>query len=153
MRSDESATICISIMSGKDKQLDLNKGRVQTRHRRLLANGMPGFINIRTLAIVILVLVILGLLGVSVEHDIVEDPGVQENTSYVWEGVTHVWQTYLTRPLDFIWNEVIVGILWEGFRINMERLQNGQSPTDFSSMDTSSIPSIPDLISEYNQNN
>lgn len=140
-------------MSEKDKLLDLNEGRVQTRHPRLTDNkGMPGFINIRTLAIVILILVVLGLLGVSVEHDIVEDPGVQENTSYVWEGVTYVWQTYLAGPFNFVWNEVIVGILWEGFRINMERLQNGQSPTDFSSMDTSSIPSIPDLIDDYNQN-
>ena len=139
-------------MSGKDKQLDLNKGRVQTRHHRLLANGMPGFINIRTLVVVILILVILGLLGVSVEDDIVGNPDVQENTSYVWSGVTHVWQTYLAGPFYFIWHDVIVGILWEGFRINMERLQNGQSPTDFYSMDTSSIPSIPDLISEYNQN-
>ena len=141
-------------MSEKDKLLDLNEGRVQTRHPRLTDNkGMPGFINIRTLAIVILILVVLGLLGVSVEHDIVEDPGVQENTSYVWEGVTYVWQTYLAGPFNFVWNEVIVGILWEGFRINMERLQNGQAPTDFSSMDTSSIPNIPDLIENYNQNN
>ena len=141
-------------MSEKDKLLDLNEGRVQTRHPRLTDNkGMPGFINIRTLAIVILILVVLGLLGVSVEHDIVEDPGVQENTSYVWEGVTYVWQTYLAGPFNFVWNEVIVGILWEGFRINMERLQNGQAPTDLSSMDTSSIPNIPDLIENYNQNN
>ncbi len=107
---------------------------------------MSGFINIRTLVVFILILVILGLLGVSVEHDIVEDPGVQENTSYVWNGVAHVWQTYLAGPFHFLWHDVIVGILWEGFRLNMERLQNGQSPTDFSSMDTSSIPNIPDLI-------
>ncbi len=140
-------------MSGKDKQLDLNRGRVQTRHPRLMANGMPGFINVRTLVVVILILVTLGLLGVSVEDDIVANPDVQENTSYVWEGVSHIWQTYLAGPASFILNDVIVGILWEGFRLNMERLQNGESPTDFYSMDTSSIPSIPDLISEYNQNN
>lgn len=114
---------------------------------------MPGFINIRTLVVIIILLVILGLMGVSVENDIVENEQVQENTSYVWSGVVYAWDTYLAGPARFIWNDVIVGILWEGFRLNMERLQNGQTPTDFSSMDTSGIPNVPDLIRDYNQNN
>ena len=114
---------------------------------------MPGFITIRNLVILIIILVILGLAGVNVEEDVVGNETVQENTSYVWNGAVYVWNTYLTGPASFIWNEIIVGILWEGFRLNMERLQNGQTPTDFSSMDTSSIPNVPDLIRNYNENN
>lgn len=114
---------------------------------------MPGFITIKNLVILIIILVILGLAGVNVEEDIAGNPTVQENTSYVWNGVIYVWQTYLAGPASFIWNDVIVGILWEGFRVNMERLQNGQSPTDFHSMDTSAFPNVPDLIREYNQDN
>lgn len=112
---------------------------------------MPGFITIRNLVLVIIVLVVLGLMGVNVEEDIVGNEQVQENTSYVASGVVHVWETYLAGPARFIWNEIIVGILWEGFRVNMERLQNGQTPTDFHSMDTSALPSIPDLVEQYNQ--
>lgn len=112
---------------------------------------MPGFITIRNLVLVIIVLVILGLAGVNVEEDIAGNETVQENTSYVASGVEHVWNTYLAGPADFIWNDVIVGILWEGFRINMQRLQNGETPTDFSSMDTSAIPNIPEVIENYNE--
>ena len=114
---------------------------------------MPGVITIRNLVIVIIILVILGLTGVNVEEDVVGNETVQENTSYVWNGIQHVWNTYLAGPAEWLWQEVIVGILWEGFRTNMERLQNGQSPTDFHSMDTSAFPNVPDLIREYNQDN
>lgn len=114
---------------------------------------LPGFINIRTLVIVVIILVVLGLMGISVQHDIVENEGVQENTSYVLSGVVYVWDTYLVGPVDFLWNDVFVGIIWQAFIINMQRLIDGQTPTDFDSVDTSAIPSIPGLIDQYTQNN
>lgn len=113
---------------------------------------MPGFINIRTLVVVIIILVILGLMGISVQDDVVENPQVQENTSYVWSGVVYAWNTYLAEPLRFIWEEIIVNILWETFAVNMERLRAGEPPTYFSP-NTDVIPSIPDLIDQYNENN
>lgn len=110
------------------------------------AKDIPGFINIRTLVIVIIILVILGLAGVSVQHDIVENEGVQENTSYVWSGVVYVWDTYLAGPASFLWNDVFVGIIWQAFLNNMQLLQNGQTPTDFNSVDTSAVPTFQDWI-------
>lgn len=114
---------------------------------------MPGFITIRNLVLVIIVLVILGLAGVNVEEDIAGNETVQENTSYVASGVSHVWNTYLAGPADFIWNDVIVGILWETFVQNMERLRDGQPPTDFTSENLEDWPSIPEIVDEYNANN
>ncbi len=114
-------------------------------------NGMPGFITIRNLVIVIIILVILGLTGVNVEEDVVGNETVQENTSYVWNGVQYVWNTYLAGPAQWIWQEVIVNILWHTFVENMERLRAGQPPTYFTP-NTDVIPSIPGLIDEYNQN-
>jgi hypothetical protein len=112
---------------------------------------LPGFINIRNLVIVIIILVILGLMGVSVEEDIVENEQVQENTSYVWNGVEYVWETYLAGPASFLWNDIFVGILWETFAENMERLRAGQ-PADYFTPNTDVVPSIPGLIDEYNDN-
>lgn len=114
---------------------------------------MKGFINIRNLVIVIIILVILGLTGVSVEEDIVQNEGVQENTSYVLSGVVYVWNTYLSEPASFLWNEFFIGILWETFAANMERLRNGETPTDFTNDNLDNWPSIPQLIDDYNQNN
>lgn len=112
---------------------------------------MHGFINIRTLVIVILILVVLGLMGVSVQHDVVENPHVQENTSYVASGVAYVWNTYLAGPAHFLWHDVFVDIIWHAFVENMGRLRDGEPPTYFDTP-TGNIPSIPNLIDEYNQN-
>lgn len=113
---------------------------------------MRGFINIRTLVVVIIILVILGLMGVSVEEDVVQNEVVQENTSYVWNGAVYVWETYLSGPVVFLWNEIFINIIWDTFAENMERLRNGEPPTYFTP-NTEVIPSIPELIDEYNQNN
>lgn len=105
---------------------------------------------IRLLVVAILLLVILGLLGVSVQHDIVENSGVQENTSYVSTGIASFVTTYLAAPFGFLWNEVMVGILWNTFVENMERLRNGEPPTYFSGATQGTIPSIPQMIDDYN---
>lgn len=105
---------------------------------------------IRLLVVAILLLVILGLLGVSVQHDVVENPGVQENTSYVGTGIATFFTTYLAAPFDFLWNDVFVGILWNTFVENMERLRNGEPPTYFNGATQGVIPSIPQIIDDYN---
>lgn len=101
---------------------------------------------IRLLTVVILLLVILGLLGVSVQHDVVENPGVQENTSYVESGITQFWNNYLAGPFDYLWNDVFVDILWAAFIENMHRLRDGEPPTYFQGPTHGTIPSIPDMI-------
>ncbi len=106
---------------------------------------------IRLLVVAILLLVILGLLGVSVQHDIVENPGVQENTSYVGTGIASFFTTYLAAPFDYLWNDIFVGILWGTFVENMERLQNGEPPTYFQGQTQGVIPSIPQMIDDYNE--
>lgn len=108
---------------------------------------------IKILTIIILVLVVLGLLGVSVQHDVVENEGVQENVSYVSTGAIGFWNTYLSQPAQWLWQELIVGILWETFTRNMGRLRDGQTPTDFTNPHLDDWPSIPQLIDNYNSNN
>ncbi len=107
---------------------------------------------IRFLVVVILLLVILGLLGVSVQHDVVENAGVQENTSYVESGVVTFWNQYLANPASYLWNDVFVDILWSTFLVNMDRLRNGEAPDYFNAPTQGVIPSIPQMIDGYNQN-
>lgn len=108
---------------------------------------------IKILLFIVLVLVALGLMGVSVEHDVVGNPGVQENVSYVSTGAVGFWNTYLAQPARWVWEELIVGILWETFARNMGRLRDGQTPTDFTNPNLSDWPSIPQMIDDYNANN
>lgn len=105
---------------------------------------------IKILVIIILILVALGLMGVSVQHDVVENPGVQENVSYVSTGALGFWNTYLSQPAQWLWQELIVGILWETFARNMGRLRDGETPTDFTNPHLNDWPTVPGLIDQYN---
>jgi hypothetical protein len=105
---------------------------------------------IKVLVIIVLILVVLGLMGVNVKHDVVENQEVHNNVSYVWNGVVNIWNNYLAGPAEFIWQEIFVNILWKAFITNMQRLIDGEPPTDFTT-DSEAIPSIPDWLNQYNQ--
>lgn len=108
---------------------------------------------LKLLVVIILILVGLGLMGVSVEHDVVENTQVQENVSYVSVGATSFWNRYLAEPAEWLWQELIVGILWETFARNMGRLRDGETPTDFTNPNLDDWPNVPELIDNYNANN
>lgn len=108
-----------------------------------------GFINIKTLVIIIIILVILGLAGVSVEDDIVENEGVQENTSYVATGVVYVWDTYLKGPASYLWNDIFVDLIWESFIVNMQALRNGDTATNFELQGDLPYPSLGEYVDNY----
>jgi len=112
-------------------------------------NLQAGFIRLRTIVIIILILVALGLFGVNVEEEIVENEEVQNNVSYVWTGVVSFWDRYLSDPAEYLWNDVFVGLIWDSFIINMQALRNGQSATNFDLQGDLPYPSIPDYIDGY----
>lgn len=116
-------------------------------------NLKSGFISLKTLVIIILVLVILGMMGVNVEQDIAGNEEVQNNVSYVWTGVKNFWNRYLAGPASYLWNDVFVGLIWESFIVNMQSLRSGQSPSNFELQGDLPYPSIPEIIDNYNINN
>ncbi|MEZ4103633.1 MAG: hypothetical protein R3B55_03765 [Candidatus Paceibacterota bacterium] len=112
-------------------------------------NLQAGFIRLKTLVIVILILVALGLFGVNVEEDVVENEEVQNNVSYVWTGVVNFWERYLAGPADYLWNDIFVDLIWESFIVNMQSIRNGQSATNFQLQGDLPYPSIPEIIDGY----
>lgn len=112
-------------------------------------NLQAGFIRLRTLVIIILILVALGLFGINVERDVVENEEVQNNVSYVWTGVVSFWDRYLAGPADYLWNDIFVGLIWDSFILNMQRLRNGQTPSDFTLQGDLPYGSVPNYIDGY----
>ena len=108
-----------------------------------------GFISIRTLIVIVFIIIALGMFGINIEDDIVENTDVRDNTSYVWTGVSRFWNTYLAGPADYIWNDVFVGLIWESFIINMQALRNGESATNFQLQGDLPYPSVPNYIDGY----
>mgnify|MGYP001183193309 FL=1 len=112
-------------------------------------NLQAGFIRLKTLVIIILILVALGMFGVNVEEDVVGNEDVQHNVSYVWTGVVNFWDRYLAGPADYIWNDIFVDLIWDSFILNMQRLRDGQSPTDFNLQGDLPYQTIPEYIDGY----
>ena len=63
-------------------------------------NLQAGFIRLKTLVVIILILVALGMFGVNVEEDVAGNEDVQDNVSYVWTGVGNIWDRYWAGPAD-----------------------------------------------------
>ncbi|MDQ5883515.1 MAG: hypothetical protein QG654_429 [Patescibacteria group bacterium] len=112
-------------------------------------NLQAGFLNLKTLVVVILTLVCLGMFGINVEEDVAGNEDVRDNVSYVWTGAINFWDRYLAGPADYIWNEVLVGLIWESFIINMQALRNGEAATNFELQGDLPYQSIPSYIDGY----
>ncbi len=112
-------------------------------------NLQAGFIRLKTLVIIILIIVALGMFGINIEEDVAGNEDVQHNVSYVWTGVVNFWDRYLAGPADYIWNDIFVDLIWDSFILNMQRLRDGQSPTDFNLQGDLPYQTIPEYIDGY----
>jgi len=63
----------------------------------------------------------------------VEKPAVQDNAKYVEGTGRSLWNEYLKKPADYLWNEVWVKIFWASFITNMEDIRD-HKPTDMQKM-------------------
>ena len=64
---------------------------------------------IQSIVIIILLLVIVSLLGVSLTS-VFNDKTLQENFSFVGEGISTFWNTYGKEYVGKLWNLIIDGI-------------------------------------------
>ncbi len=97
----------------------------------------PGFSILGILLLGVLVIFVLSYFKISV-RSVVESPTAKENVNYVTDSGKSIWDQYLKKPAAYIWNDIIVGLLWQSFVNNLERVKNGQ-PTSIES----SAPALP----------
>jgi hypothetical protein len=76
-------------------------------------NYRRGFI--KTIIVIIIALIILGWFGFDVES-IIKSDKVQKNLNYVWDIVVRLWDNYLAGPVIFVWDKIVVGMLWESLQ-------------------------------------
>lgn len=80
---------------------------------------------IKYLIFIIGILLVLSYFGITLQG-IVESPAGQSNLSYVQKGVLYVWDNYLAKPLNYLYNEIFIELLWKSFLINLNRVKNGE---------------------------
>lgn len=80
---------------------------------------------ISLIVLIVITLIILGYFGYSL-RTIMHKPEVSDNFSYIWSGLEWVWNTFLVIPASFIWNKIIVGVLWRPISFAIEMLNRAQ---------------------------
>jgi len=76
-----------------------------------------------------IIILILSYFKISIKS-VVESPEAQDNLHYVGGNTRNLWNDYLKEPVSYFWNDIFIGIFWESFINNMERIRDGK-PTDY----------------------
>ena len=96
-------------------------------------NKIKGGISILGIIFLTIILVlILSYFNVNIKA-VVESPNTQENINYVSGGGKSLWNDYLKKPAEYLWNDVWKKIFWASFISNMEKIRDGK-PTDMQNM-------------------
>ncbi len=82
---------------------------------------------IKYIILALIVVIVLSYFGYDLKA-IVDAPVTQSNLGYVWSGVSWGWDQ-VKGPVTYIYNNVIIGILWQAFVSNLGRI-NADAPTE-----------------------
>lgn len=75
-----------------------------------IKNNQQGFI--KYIILIVIAILILSYFGFDIKQTVESDQS-RSNLSYVWGLVTYVWDHFLAGPVLWIWNTIVIGILWE----------------------------------------
>lgn len=75
--------------------------------------------------IIAVVVLILSYFNIDV-RGIIEAPQTQENFAYIKTQLVYIWNTYLSDPVLYFWNNIFIDLLWESFTENLERIKLGE---------------------------
>lgn len=81
---------------------------------------------IKIILYVIIGVAILSYFGVDIKRA-VESPTTRENFSYVTQASLYVWDHVLEKPVTYIWNEVIMKLIWNSL---LEHLKSSPPKLD-----------------------
>jgi len=75
-------------------------------------NKQGGFI--KTILLIIIFLAILSYFGFNL-REFIDRPIVKENFGLVWNIIANLWNTYLAGPVNYLWNNIFINLIWEPF--------------------------------------
>ncbi len=87
---------------------------------------------VKSIMIFIVVLLIISYLGLNI-RGIVASPTFQDNWSFVSGNAITVWNSYLKKPVNYIWSDVFVPLIWKP-AINTLLKDKTSSTTDSGSI-------------------
>ncbi len=101
--------------------------------------GQGGFVKL--IIIIVIALIVLGYFGFNVA-DIIKSPTVDSNLSWGKSLVLTVWNNFLKAPVIWIWDNVVIGLGWNG----LQKLKNSIGPIDEAPVDGSFNTNVPEAF-------
>jgi hypothetical protein len=86
---------------------------------------------IRWIILVIVIIIALSYFGFDIRA-IVENDQTQDNIGYVWGFVVMIWENYLSAPVLWIWENIVLFIWRDLFLNNLDRLRDGETFSDLA---------------------
>ncbi len=83
---------------------------------------------IKYIILALVAIIILSFFGYDLKA-IIEAPITQNNLQYASGGVSYVWNEYLKGPIEYVYKNIFIGILWKAFIHNLGRIDAG-APTE-----------------------
>lgn len=80
---------------------------------------------IKTIVLVVIALLILSYLGFNLRA-LVTSPTTTDNFGYVKEATLYVWNNWLKKPADYLWNKIFIPLIWEPAIDNLTKMKNGE---------------------------
>ena len=87
--------------------------------------GLPAQAGIiKMIVIIVIALIVLGYFGYNL-REIINSPDVSENLSYSGGLLTKLWDNFLVAPATWIWDNIIIDIVWNGLQSLLQLSKNG----------------------------
>ena len=77
---------------------------------------------IKMIILIVIALIVLGYFGFDIKG-IMSSSTVQGNLSYVWDFVKTFWNNYLAAPVVYVWDNLIIGVVWKVFQHGLNLIQ------------------------------
>jgi hypothetical protein len=78
-------------------------------------NSTQGFGLIKFIITIAIIIVFISLLGFDLQQDVIANETVQTNFSLILDWLSNIWDNHLSSPVLHVWNNIIIGMLWEPF--------------------------------------
>ncbi len=67
---------------------------------------------IKDIIIIIVAVFLLNYFGFDVKGWL-NSPEVKGQIFTIWDFIKNIWTSYIQGPVDYLWNQIIIGIVWE----------------------------------------
>jgi len=90
---------------------------------------------LRLVIFIIIIIAVLSYFNFNI-RTFFESDIVRNNFGFIWNWTSYIWNNYLKAPLEYLWNDVFIDLIWNSFLENLQRFKAGRG----SNFDTPQLP-------------